>query len=480
MSRIIPTIDADRLATADSGRAGYLTQWPLLGWLLRKGYLMTGLRLVTLALLFVAILSGLMTEDTRVGLSVLLMWGIFWPLLTSVVTPTLGNAFCAICPHGFVGKWLSRIGLQRAFPRSLRGIWIGLAVLVLGYWVVAFAMPGALSSSTRTTAWYFLGFTLVAFAVFFVFKDMAWCKHLCPLGRVLATHGRAGILRITTDQQACQSCTSFECAKSCSYHLSPFRFERMNNQGSCTLCSDCVTACSSVDLVARPPAYGFRQPIQGQHRHEMWVYLVILAVAGVGIQFLHGLQHTPLKEHLPWHLVGAQLHAWLPLEQSVFDLGRFLALITAVLLTLAIGVWGYRQVASVTGSSWQEAANTLACGLAPLAVIGLIPHAVTRFTTTNASALVNETGTWLGLSWQMAPLAQRGDAWLGWLGVLPYLAMIWTLWLIWQRAGVLVAQGRLRWVVWAYGSAPAWLYIGIFAVKLLAAMLMPAVAHHHH
>lgn len=211
----------------------------------------------------------------------------------------------------------------------------------------------------------------------------------------------------------------------------------------------------------------------------MWVYLVILAVAGVGVQFLHGLQHTPLKEHLPWSVAGAWLHGVVPFDAQLFDLGRFLALVLALVLTVVMGAWAYGQAARVTGRTWQQAANGLACALAPLAVIGLIPHAVTMFATRNAHALVNETGVWLALGWTAEPLAQRGDVWLGWLGALPYLAMLWTLWLVWQRAGLLAGSTRQRWVVWAYGSVPVWLYIGVFAIKLGAMWFMPAAGHQH-
>ncbi|MDV7401408.1 4Fe-4S binding protein, partial [Arthrospira platensis SPKY1] len=90
-------------------------------------------------------------QDARVGLATLVLWGIFWPLLTAILTPTLGNVFCGICPHGFIGKHLSKLGLQRSFPKKLRGIWGGILLIVVGYWVIGYAMPGFLSSSTRNT-----------------------------------------------------------------------------------------------------------------------------------------------------------------------------------------------------------------------------------------------------------------------------------------------------------------------------------------
>lgn len=479
MNRVIP-IQYDGRSSEVASSGWTLTRWPVLGWLLRRGYLMTALRTLTLLLFAAGVVTGIATEDARVGLATLLMWGIFWPLFTSVVTPTLGNAYCAICPHGFVGKWLSRHGLRKTFPKRFRGVWMGLVLIVLAYWVVSYAMPGALSASTRATAWYFLVFTVLALSAFFMYRDMAWCKHVCPLGRVLATHGKVGVLQIHTEAKACNDCRTFDCAKACSYHLSPFRFEQRNNMDTCTLCTDCLTACDSAHLVARKPGAVMKSPVTGQDRQEMWVFLIILGVAGVGIQFLHGLQHTPLKPYLPWVLAGDWLHARVALDAEIFDLGRFLALVLGLGLTVLVGAWGYRQAARVSGMDWGDMANTLALGLAPLAIIGLIPHAVSTFATRNAHVLGNEIGALTGLAWEMVPFAQRGDAWIAWLNVLPYVGMAWTLWLIWQRAALLVPlskAARLR--VWLYGSAPALLYMSIFAVKLLAIWLMPTVAHHH-
>ena len=454
-----------------------LTRWPVLGWLLRRGYLMTALGSMSFALLVTVIGLGLGAEDSRVGLTVLLTWGIFWPLLTSVVTPTIGNAFCAVCPLGFAGKWLSRVGLQRSFPRRLRGIWIGLLAMVLGYWVIVFAMPTALAFSTRTTAVYFLVFTLASFAVYFVYRDMAWCKHVCPLGRITATHGRVGALQIETDASACASCRTFECAKACSYHLSPFRFEQRNSMDACTLCGDCVTACGSVHLVARVPGAALRRPIAGQDAGEAWVFLTILAVVGVGVQFEHNLRHTAVREHLPWNVVGQWLHGIVPIDAAIFDLGRFLALLVAMALTFAVGGWAYRRAAIVADTTWREAANGLSVALAPLVVLALIPHAIGSFATFYAHSIANETGALVGAAWNAAPLARRGDAWLGWIGVLAYAGMAWTLWLVWVRAGVLASTPARRAKLWVYGSLPVWLFVAVYLFAVTSSLLAVSGGH---
>ncbi|MEO5343399.1 MAG: 4Fe-4S binding protein [Gammaproteobacteria bacterium SHHR-1] len=146
----------------DDNRPGRAWRWditatPALAWMLRKPWPLTGLRLLVLGLLLLGIGHGLTQPDSKTGLTLLLFWGLFWPLLTVMVTPSFGNLFCAICPHGFIGRWLSPVGLKRRFPKALRGGMIGLSILVFGYWFIHYSMPGQLERSTQVTAWYFQG-----------------------------------------------------------------------------------------------------------------------------------------------------------------------------------------------------------------------------------------------------------------------------------------------------------------------------------
>ncbi len=444
-----------------------LTAWPGLA-LLRRPWFMRSLQGLSVGLLVLAIGLGLWLPDRRDGLTVLLFWGIFWPLLTAVVTPTLGPVFCSLCPHGVMGRWIQKFGLKRRFPRALRGAWIGLVLILLGYWALAFTMPGLLSASTQATAWYFLGFTLLALASFLFFADMAYCKHICPLGRVLAVHGKVGGLRIGTEQSACSQCTTFDCASACQYHLSPFRFEARNNTESCTLCLDCLPACNKVQLQWQRPGKRLGQPMQGASRQDFWVLLLIFAVAGVGIQFLHGLQHTGWREHLPWNLLGSWTNSALGVEVSSFRFMGLYVLLFAVGLTVPLALYGYRLAARVIGADAHALGTDLAYGLAPVAILSLVPHAVTRFATANGPALLNETGALLGLGWQFSAFAGRGDLWLQVLGYLPWLGIIWTFWLIWRRAGHWVSTVPQRTLVWALACLPMWFYLGIWVLKLLA------------
>lgn len=456
-----------------------LTGLPLLGPVLRHPLFMTSLQLVSVSLLLLAIGLGLFSEDRKDGLTVLLFWGIFWPLLTCVITPSLGPAFCAVCPHGALGKWLQRFSLKRRFPRALRGAWISFSLIFLGYWLLAFSAPSLLSASTQTTAWYFLLFTLFAVGCFLFYADMAYCKHICPLGRVLASHGKAGGLSIRTEQRDCSSCTTFECAKACHYHLSPFRFEERNNMDNCTLCLDCVQACDSAELHWMRPGKSLSQPIKRADPHDYWVIILILAIAGVGIQFLHGLQHTGLRDSLPWNVAGQWLHQSLSLSTDTWNLSGLLALLLALLLTLPIAALGYRAAARLLKQPPQTLALDLAYALAPMAILGLIPHAVGTFAMKYGPALVNETGALLGYAWHAEPFAQRNDTWLKVVNLLPWLGIAWSLRLTWQRTTQWATNKSQQASIWALACMPIWLYSVVMLTKIAAFILLP-MPHMHH
>lgn len=455
-----------------------LTAVPFLGRLLRSPVFIKSLQFLSVSMLALAIFLGLFTENSKTGLTVLLFWGIFWPLLTCLVTPSLGPVYCAVCPHGVIGKWLQRIGLNRRFPRKLRVAWISLALMILGYWLLAFSMPGIISSSTVSTAWYFFAFTLLAVVVFYIFADMAYCKYVCPLGRVLTTHGKAGGLVIRTEQSACDSCTHFSCAKSCPHHLSPFNFEKNNNSESCSLCLDCVHACPSTELHWQRLGKALTRPIKRSDPHDYWVLVIMFAVAAIGIQFLHGLQHTGLRDYLPWNAVGTWLNQTIMINAKVFKFSGLLALITALASTIGLALMAAKATAHITKTKVKTIRLDLAYALAPVAILGLIPHSVARFTTHYASLLVNEVGLLLGYSWHMEPLAQRGDIWLKWMNILPWLGFLWALSISWKRIAPWCNSRSQQWKAWALGALPIWFY-GLIMLTKLAAIIWLPLQHQH-
>jgi hypothetical protein len=249
--------------------------------------------------------------------------------------------------------------------------------------------------------------------------------------------------------------------------------------GHCTLCTDCVTACDSAHLVVRPPGAALRKPILGSDSQEAWLFILILAVVGVGVQFQHFISHTPLAAYMPWTILGGKLQAWSGADPMHLNFAGMLILVCSLGLTISLSLWCYRGAARVANRGWNETAGVLAVALAPLAIIGLLPHALTIFSTRDAHALVAEAGTLVGTSWQIEPLAAPGDPILQAISMLGFVGILWSFWLVWQRSVLLADTRAKRLAIWAYGSLPVWLYTGILLSGVLSIALMQGSAGQH-
>lgn len=93
---------------------------PILGFLFKSRYALFFYRFFTLFLLMYAIVYGFLNPTEENIFTEAVFWGIFWPFFTVITLPTLGNVFCVVCPHGFLGKYISRVGLNLRPPKWLK------------------------------------------------------------------------------------------------------------------------------------------------------------------------------------------------------------------------------------------------------------------------------------------------------------------------------------------------------------------------
>ena len=70
-----------------------------------------------------------------------LFWGLFWPFFMVVTLGSFGKIFCGICPKAFLGKYITKIGLNKKIPKSLNNPFIGLMILFIGWWLVYYMFP---------------------------------------------------------------------------------------------------------------------------------------------------------------------------------------------------------------------------------------------------------------------------------------------------------------------------------------------------
>lgn len=198
------------------------------------------------------------------NLATLAIWGIWWPSMIWLAV-LFGRAWCAVCPLELVSNATERLGRllglrQRPVPRWLAAGWIVVAL----YAALQLLVAGA--HINRIPAWtslLLLGLLGSAAVVGLVFKDRAFCRAFCPVGQLLATYGRGGMLAVrSASADACGACTGKDCllscnrtrldARSCPSLLSP---PRLDSNRDCLVCGQCLKSCvpDNMQLVLRRP-----------------------------------------------------------------------------------------------------------------------------------------------------------------------------------------------------------------------------------
>ena len=200
----------------------------------------------------------------KANLVTLLVWGIWWPAMIWAAV-LLGRVWCAVCPLELVANVSERLGRalgvrQRPLPR-----WVAAgSVIVALYASIQLLVAGAhINRVPAYTALFLLALLGLAFASAFVFKDRAFCRGFCPVGQLLATYGRGGMLAVRAGSgDTCGACTGKDClmscnrtridARSCPSLLNPPRLESSRD---CLVCGQCIKACApdNMRLLLRRP-----------------------------------------------------------------------------------------------------------------------------------------------------------------------------------------------------------------------------------
>jgi len=194
----------------------------------------------------------------------LVVWGIWWPAMIWAAV-LLGRVWCAVCPLELVSNLSERLGRAvgtrpRPLPRSVAAG----GVMVALYATIQLLVAGAhINRVPAYTALLLLSLLGLAFVSAFVFKDRAFCRGFCPVGPLLATYGRGGMLAVRAGSgDTCGACTGKDCllscnrtrldARSCPSLLNP---PRLDSSRDCLVCGQCIKACApdNMRLLLRRP-----------------------------------------------------------------------------------------------------------------------------------------------------------------------------------------------------------------------------------
>ncbi len=199
------------------------------------------LRWVTIPF-FLLIIAGCFARAELATSANTLVWALWWPaLLASVLLGA--RSWCSYCPLSGIAQLLEKLPIKKwEEPRWVRqqGSWLGLgallAILLIERFFDLFHRPFATGL--------LLAVLLVLTLLFSLgFGVRSWCRHLCPLGRMVGLCARTSLLELRSNNKICHSqCRVDDCirVKECPMGLHP---TAAGSTDDCILCGSCFRHC---------------------------------------------------------------------------------------------------------------------------------------------------------------------------------------------------------------------------------------------
>lgn len=415
---------------------------PILGFLFKNQKFLLSLKIAVSALFVYALYFGFAHTDKENTFTTAVFWGIFWSLFMVLTLPTFGRIFCGICPHGFMGKYITKYGLKKTMPKWMQNRYIGVMLLVFGWWGVYYMFPG-LFRTAHGTAILFTVMTLIAFVVYFLYKDMSYCKYICPIGTLTRAYAKLSFTWLGTYKSACDECKTFECTTACPYNLKPFTFDNRNSMTDCTLCMDCSSACEAVSFKFKKPSFSLFSKLQVL-KAEVWAFILILASISVSMSFHHGIGRSNAADIMIWSQTAEFLKNYIDFG-SIDTIGLF-AFVYALIFTILAAIIGMFIAAKILKKDFNTTFYDLGYSYAPLFILGSIAHSLEMFFLKGYEHITEGFAYGFGFTLDMAPLANRGDSWLHLFGLLKWVAIIWALIILYKRVKLLNVS-KLRKIV---------------------------------
>ncbi|DAB29530.1 MAG TPA: ferredoxin [Sulfurimonas sp. UBA12504] len=452
---------------------------PFLGFLFKNKIFIKGLQLSVLALFFYAIVFGILypTKEENI-FTTAVFWSLFWPLFVVVSLSTFGRVFCGICPHGFIGKYLTRFGLKKKMPKALANPYIGVFLLIIGFWLVYYTYPQTYKAPLAA-AIFFLVLTLIAIVFFYIYKDMSYCKSICPIGSLMRGFGKISFTTLGTYEESCKSCTTFECATACSYNLKPFTFDKRNSITDCTLCMDCSSACEAVSFKLVPPSQNLFKKFQ-IHKAEVWAFILITAAITITMSFHHALGRVAIADTFVWSKLGVYLEEVVAIPGV--DYIGFSALLFAMFSTLFFVYSGIYIASKALKEDFSKLFYTLGYAFAPLFIIGGLSHTYEFFFLEHYNSIVNGFMNGFNISGdEVKALATRKENWLKIFALINYVAVIWSFIIMYKRINFFSATKLRKSIAFIAASNLILFYLGLNVYKVYAFKTYGAkkLEHHH-
>jgi len=274
----------------------------------------------------------------------LVVWAIWWPfLIFSIVVSA--RSWCGYCPLPVVSDGLNFYRKKFfAVPGFLSkyGVWIGIA----GFALILLAEHGAhMFTAAHATSALLICILSGTVITNFFFGKRSWCKHICPLGRMVANSSAVSLLELGTNSNVCTSqCQTHDCIKdhNCPMGIHP---SAAGTSKECVLCLSCVKRCKhlAIHIDARLP----------------WHELDVRAKWNIADAFFAvSLTSLIMAVKIPsWGPVSRLISQYMPNYQNLADM--VVAVMTAVLLAFLIFIasglavkQAWKQNFAISGSAY--------------------------------------------------------------------------------------------------------------------------------
>jgi len=203
-------------------------------------------------------------QFAQTNLVSLIIWGLWWPGMVWAAV-IFGRLWCAVCPLELLSNITERLGRRLGVKQRTLGRWLRSGFLIVAFYaLIQMLVAGVeLHRVPAYTSIFLWSLLALAAATGLFLKDRAFCRGFCPVGLLLSTYGRGGVLAIrSSGEDACGSCMNKDCrrpdhrnlldARSCPSLLNP---ATLNSNADCLVCLQCAKACpsSNVGLFLRKP-----------------------------------------------------------------------------------------------------------------------------------------------------------------------------------------------------------------------------------
>ena len=431
---------------------------PILKFMFKNSIFIRAVQIVTLLLFVYGIYLGFDEPTMENSFTRYLFWGLFWSLFMVISLVTFGKIFCGICPHGFLGKYITKLGLKMQMPNFLQNRYIGISLLVVGWWFIYYTFP-SFWKTPGNTALMFTILTVLAFGMFYLYKDMSYCKFICPIGTLTRAFHKISFTSLKTYAENCKECKTFECANACSYNLKPFTFEKKNSMEDCSLCMDCSSACEAVSFKIEKPSNSLFSKFK-TNSAEVWTYILIVACIPITMSFHHGLNRSKIADEFIWSKTAAAFQQIFNI-QGVDIVGMF-SFFYALVFSISLVFIGMFIASKLLNSDLKTTLYTLGYAFIPIFVIGGLAHLLHSFFTHTYADIVN--GFIYGFSidtQKVANLASRGDSWLKLFNFFPYLAILWGYLILAKRLKFFQASSYKKILAFVFASSLITFYLGL-------------------